>query len=85
MIRTDRHQTFANGKLVAEEVVAVDVTAEVNAEQLRNSAAGAIAANRAYLAISSPTAAEVRQQLEQVTRQNQGLIRLVLGQLDATD
>lgn len=44
--RTDRNQVFdADGNLVAEEVVEVDITAEVNESDLRTKARQAVQAN----------------------------------------
>lgn len=84
-VRTDRNQTFFDGVLVDEEIVEVDITEEVNEITLRDRAALALEANRTYLAIPSPTAADIRLQVERLTRQNQALIRLVVSVLDDVD
>ena len=44
----------------------------------------ALAGNAAYLAIASPTNAQVAAQVRALTRQNNGLIRLIRRRLDAT-
>lgn len=73
--------------------------AQVNADAIAKAAASALATNRAilngadtYLAIASPSAAQVAAQVRGLTQaakalaqQNTGLIRLVLGLLDSTD
>jgi hypothetical protein len=87
ILRTDRNQEFGpDGKLVSSETVEVDVTAEVNAATLHGAATAALANNRTFLAIQgAPTNAQVVAQVRALTRQNQALIRLVLGLLDETD
>lgn len=52
------------------------------AEQLRTQAAQAITANRAFLAIASPTNAQTLAQVKALTRQNTAIIR-ALGTLTA--
>lgn len=52
---------------------------------LTTRAANALTANRDFLALSSPTNAQTVAQVKALTRQNTGLIRLLLGLLDDTD
>lgn len=59
--------------------------AEANSRSIRSEAEQALAGNRQYLQLSSPTTTQMRAQLESLTRQNNGLIRLVLGKLDGVD
>lgn len=56
-----------------------------NEKTLRDSAAQALATNRTFLAITSPTNAQVSAQVKALTRQNNGIIRLLLQQFDGTD
>lgn len=63
----------------------VDVTAEVNQRTIEDQALAALTANRTYIDRASPTAAQTTAQVKALSRQNNALIRLLLGQLDGTD
>ena len=52
---------------------------------IKGQATAALDTDRAYLALANPSNAQMAAQLKELTRQNIGLIRLVLGQLDGTD
>jgi hypothetical protein len=52
---------------------------------LTDRASGALAGNRDFLALASPTQADALAQIKDLTRQNTALIRLILGLLDGTD
>ena len=56
-----------------------------NEEALRDRAVEAIGINRTFLAITNPSNAQLAAQVTALTRQNIGIIRLVLGQLDGTE
>lgn len=58
---------------------------EQNRATLNQRAEGALAANAAYLALATPTAAQQAQQITRVTRECSALIRLMLGALDSLD
>lgn len=58
--------------------------ADANGMTLHQRAASALAANVAYLALSSPTAAQVSAQVGVLTKECTALIRLALGLLDST-
>lgn len=58
---------------------------ELNAADLRTKATNAISGNITALGVANPTNAQVIAQVKALTRQNNALIRLLLGQLDVTD
>ena len=64
--------------------VSDDPTAN-NAITLQDRARLAMISNRDFLALSSPTNAQNAAQVKALTRQNNGIIRLLIGALDATD
>lgn len=57
---------------------------QVNAAALRDKAAQALTVNAAFLAITSPTNADIVAQVRRLTRENNALIRLWLGATDTT-
>lgn len=77
--RTDRHETFANGQLVSFVEEQVDVTTEVVTYDLHAKARKALTANAAYLALATPTNAQVAAQVKALTRQTNALIRLLVA------
>lgn len=60
-------------------------TARTNDVTLRQRAEAALDDNRTFLALASPTQAQVLAQVRRLTQQNVGIIRLLLGKLDALD
>lgn len=64
---------------------AVQAVRDGNAKTLRDQAAAAMTTNTAFLAITTPTNAQVLAQTKALTKQNQALIRLATGLLDAID
>lgn len=56
-----------------------------NAATIRDRAGQALAANTTFLAITSPTNAQTLAQVKALTRQNNGIIRLLLNRFDGTD
>jgi hypothetical protein len=56
--------------------------ADQNAATLRTRALTALSANATYQAIASPTNAQVAAQVTLMTKECNGIIRLLLGQLD---
>ena len=56
-----------------------------NAAELRTRLRAARAANSVFLAVPSPTAAQVVEQVRALTRQMQGVIRLAASDLDGVE
>jgi hypothetical protein len=79
-----RLQTWQNGVLV-EETEIPDAPEEVTRRDVEDKLRAAIAANLAFLAKASPTAAEVAAQVKLLTREVTGLLRLALGALDSSE
>lgn len=78
--RTDKNQVFdGQGRLISEEVVTVDTTAETTQADLRTKARQALSTNATFLGIAAPTNAQLTTQLKAITRQNNALIRLLIG------
>lgn len=75
--------TGVDGKVTTKAVTVDDGVA--NADTVRQAAQQALAANRAFVALATPNAAQTTAQVKALSRQQNGLIRLLLGQLDATD
>jgi hypothetical protein len=84
-------ETFKDGKLVGTQTVTYDVPQEqVNDETIRDRAVAALATNKAFIDSAKPGTAAAQasaayDQTKALTRQVNGLIRLVLGRLDGTD
>lgn len=78
----------AAGNIVRQTVVETvpDPTqAELNAVDLRTKALAALDTNVSFLAVASPTNAQVSTQVRVLTRECSGLIRLLLDALDSVD
>lgn len=60
-------------------------TAATNDKTIRERADAALTTNANFLALATPTNAQVVAHVRALTRQATGLIRLALGQLDSTD
>lgn len=59
-------------------------TFEANRTAIQDAARTALDTNRTYTALATPTAAQTTAQVKALSRQNNGLIRLLLGLLDGT-
>lgn len=58
---------------------------QVNESTLKQQASQAWSSNKDYLALATPTNAQVAAQVKALTRQMNGVIRLVTRRLDGTD
>lgn len=74
-----------SGKKVGEAVETKPTPEETNAATIRTAAKGALTTNRAFLEANPTTVAPIAVQVKALTRQANGIIRLLLGQLDGTD
>lgn len=63
----------------------VAIDEQGNRATLEQRAATAMADNRTFLALTSPTNAQTLAQVKLLTRECQAIIRLMLGRLDSTD
>jgi len=77
--------TDGAGQAVGEDIEYILTTEQQNAQTIINRAATAVTNNQAFLAISSPTAAQVSAQVNALTRQVDGIIRYLFNILDGTD
>ena len=84
--RTERNVIVAqNGTIISDVLVVVDTTAETSADLIRTRAAAALLTNRTYLALVAPVGADNLAQIRALTRQNVGLLRMLLNDLDGVD
>lgn len=77
--------TVEAARVVRTWTAIADVPTAVNADAIRTAATQALDANRTYLAVASPTNAQNLAQIRALTRQNNKIIRQVLGLFDGTD
>ena len=78
-----RALTAAEVALLAQDNV--QAAAFANKATLTTRGLTALDANKTFLAIASPTNAQVSAQVRALTQQMNGVIRLVLNKMDATD
>ena len=86
-MRTQRVVEYdQEGAVVNDTTVNVETSPqEDNYDTIQQAARQALAANRTFLAIATPTAAQNAAQAKALTRQMNGVIRLLLTELDGTD
>lgn len=84
--RTDRNQTYdADGNLIAEEVVEVDITAETNESTIEDRMDLALAAMRAHVTRGTFTSAQRDAAILLLLRVCIGMVRLVRRRFDDVD
>jgi hypothetical protein len=76
---------YAADAAAAAQAAATEATRTTNRRSIEEQAAAALATNRAFVALSSPTNAQTLAQVKALARQNNGVIRLLLDDLTGTD
>ena len=77
--------TDAQGKAIGTDVEKVPTPEDVNRAALTAQATAVFITNRAAIAASNPTNAQLIQQVKNLSAQNNAIMRLLLGLLDGTD
>lgn len=83
--RAKAQQVIDAHPATAQAAADTNASQRTNEATIRDRATQALSTNTTFLAITSPTNAQVAAQVKALTRQNQGLIRLLLGRFDGTD
>jgi molecular chaperone DnaK (HSP70) len=76
--------TNAQGKVIGQDIEPILTGADANAQDLQNKARNAIQTNNTFLGLANPTTAQVTTQVQNLTKENTALIKLMLGLLDDT-
>ena len=79
-----RIERWANGELVSVELVD-NPPEQVNRDTITEQAVAALQSNRDFIDLTAPTNAEAVAQVKALSRQVNGIIRLILERLDGTD
>ena len=84
---TVNRTTYRLGALLSSDVLTVpDPTPEqANENAIRAQAKTALATNRDFVNLAAPANAQILTEVKALARQNNGIIRLLLGALEATD
>jgi hypothetical protein len=80
---TTRTFDVSDGKaIIGRDVETIPTTVQVNAATVQSRAKAALTANATFLAVPTPTAAQVGNQVKVLTKESSAVIRLLLGLLD---
>ncbi len=82
-VTRDKDGNVLSSHFVGDQVA--EATASANAATIRAQALTALSNNIAYLAVVGPTNAQVVAQVRALTQQMDGVIRLLINRLDATN
>lgn len=82
--QTNHNANYGPSGLISSADVDVDVTEQTNRATLYTQAQTALTNLRTYVALTSPTAAQTTAAVKLNSQVNIALIRLVIGQLEAT-
>ena len=72
-------------RLDSDHEEALQLVSTANKKTLEERAIKALESNKTFLALTSPTNAQSLAQIKLLTRQNNGIIRLLLNKLESTD
>lgn len=78
-------RSYTQAEIDRATASALSVTERTNKQTLEQQATTALADNRTFLAIASPTQAQTLTQVKALTRQNNAIMRLILNKLDGTN
>lgn len=81
---TENYEVWKNGALQSSTPVTIPDSV-ANQRTVVTQALNAMANNRTFIALASPTNAEVVAQVKALSQQSNAIIRMLLGQFDATN
>lgn len=84
-LTTEEQADRAAMATAATQARQTETTRLANRTTIEQAALAAIATNKTYIGRATPTAAQQTAQIRALSQQQNGIIRLLLAQLDATD
>lgn len=85
IFRADHNEVRGPRGVISDVVVQTDVTAPVTRFDIHTKARQALNVNASYLALATPSNAQVAAQVGRLTRENSAIIRLLLSLDGAAD